>query len=135
MSSPNQTWSLFLTLWLRHKELFHQTAESFDLSPSMAAALLRLRHPRTMQQLARQLHCDKSNVTAISRRLTARKLATIAPDPDDARRKCLELTSAGRKLRADLKRKLTTPPATFDSLSPTERKQLHAILGKIAGDH
>jgi DNA-binding MarR family transcriptional regulator len=136
MSDAQDTWSLFLTLWLRHKETFHQIAEAHQLTPTMAGAVLRLGpEPLGMRELATRIHCHNSNVTMIAKRLQERKLATLTTDPSDARGKLLKLTAAGQRLRRQIKAELTTPPASFAKLTVTERSQLHHALALIADDH
>ena len=46
----------------------------FDLMPPQQMVLGLLDEPRTMGELAQQLHCDNSNITGIVDRLTERGL-------------------------------------------------------------
>src|SRR5215510_2570605 len=86
----------------RMQEHFQATTASFGLAPTDAKALLRLGDGISMRELAVELRCDASNVTAIADRLEARGLAVREPNPSDRRVKRLALTPDGEQAQAAL---------------------------------
>lgn len=114
------------------RRAFQMVAEEHGLTPAQARSILRLHEPTAMRALAEHLACDPSNVTGIADRLRVRGL--VEPSPGSDRRiKLLALTPKGRKLREAIQRELAEQTPSMTRLTPAERKQLVALLGKLSG--
>ena len=87
--------------------------------------------PVPMGEVAGALSCDASNVTGLVDRLEARGLVARQPSPADRRVKVLTLTAAGRRIRAVLIERLTSPPDTLGRLSAQEQRLLVDLLRRI----
>ena len=102
-----------------------------SLSMSQGKLIRELSRPQTQRELARRLHYDPSNITALADSLEARGLIERRPDASDRRFRLLALTPEGERLRATLEALLARPPHFLDRLSPAEQKQLLQLLTKI----
>ncbi len=107
---------------------FDCTLPRFDLMAQLE------RHPEglRMGELSRRLMVTGGNVTGITDQLVKEGLVTREAPPDDRRAFVVKLTPSGRKafLRmAELHESWVV--RLFDGLSPVERRQLHALLGKL----
>jgi trehalose-phosphatase len=83
-------------------------------------------------RLAEILHIHPSTLTGILERLEARGLVERRPDPRDARRAFLGLSSKGREL--DREREGTIEAAIYEALSQVSDRQIEAartVLGSI----
>jgi DNA-binding MarR family transcriptional regulator len=109
---------------------FLGVARELGLRPASFGALRTLDRPRTMSEIAAVLHCDNSNVTGIVDVLEEKGLATRRPSEADRRVKLIELTAAGRKVRARLTRAVAKPPAWVERLSEADRRALRDILAR-----
>ncbi len=71
------------------------------LTPAAARALHELDpdHPLPARDLAEQLRCDRSNVTALVDKLEQAGLVERRVDPTDRRQKTLVVTETGRRVR------------------------------------
>src|SRR6185437_4113906 len=96
-------------------------------------ALRFLDQPQPMGRMAELLHCDPSNVTGIVDTLEQRKLAKRKPSEADRRVKVVELTAAGKKLRARAFEEMYKPPAWIESLSAADQQKLRDILQRAGG--
>jgi DNA-binding MarR family transcriptional regulator len=132
MATPQTAWSHLLHLLMNQRGRFHQAAERHDLSAGMAFALLKLHRNPSMRALAETLHCDRSNVTGLVKRLEERKLVRRVPDPNDGRSWQVTLTPAGTRLRNSMKRDLGTPPPEMKKLSAAELRTLSSLLERLA---
>jgi DNA-binding MarR family transcriptional regulator len=102
-----------------------------DLSLSQGKLIRELAEPRSQRELARRLHYDPSNITALADSLEDRGLLERRGDPSDRRFRLLALTSAGERLRSSLEDRLAEPPAFLDRLTPSEQKHLLELLSKL----
>jgi DNA-binding MarR family transcriptional regulator len=102
-----------------------------SLSLSQGKLLRQLGEPQSQRELARRLHYDPSNITALADSLEERGLIERRPGAADRRFRLLALTPAGERLRATLEERLAEPPRFLDRLTPAEQKQLLHLLGKI----
>ncbi len=109
---------------------FLAVARELGLRPPAFGALKALDRPRTMSELATDLHCDNSNVTGIVDGLEEKGLATREPSPADRRVKLIALTAEGRRVRTRLIRAVEKPPAWVEGLSEADRRTLVEILGR-----
>lgn len=109
------------------------TARMADCSLSLSQGKLirELGKPQTQRELARRLHYDPSNITALADSLEARGLIERRADQSDRRFRLLALTPEGERLRAALEDLLAQPPHFMDRLTPAEQKQLLQLLAKI----
>ena len=102
-----------------------------SLSMSQGKLVRELARPQSQRELARRLHYDPSNITALADSLEARGLIERRPDASDRRFRLLALTPEGERLRALLEERLAEPPAFLDRLTPAQQKQLLQLLAKI----
>ncbi|MEX2622172.1 MAG: MarR family transcriptional regulator, partial [Acidimicrobiia bacterium] len=91
-------------------------------------ALLALKEPIPMSQLAEALSCDRSNITGLIDRLEQQDLVTRREDPADRRVKMLVLTAKGRKRRAQIQEHVWGRLPNAVGLTDTQLAQLGAIL-------
>ncbi|WP_052397979.1 MarR family winged helix-turn-helix transcriptional regulator [Streptomyces sp. NRRL F-5123] len=81
--------------------LFSAASRSQGLTPQQAQLLCFAQHMQpSFGELARLLHCDKTNVTGLADRLERRGLITREPDPHDRRLSRVHLTADGAALTA-----------------------------------
>jgi DNA-binding MarR family transcriptional regulator len=116
---------------LRHG--FNAIAAELDLPPAQALALVNLRDPAPMRDLADVLGCDASNVTGIVDGLERRGLVTRRPDPADRRVKHLVLTEEGRRRRDLLGTKAHGRAAALFDVPDADRRHLRDLLAAVAG--
>jgi len=87
-----------------------------------------------MGRMAELLRCDPSNVTGIVDALEERNLAERKPSEGDRRVKVVELTVAGKKLRARSIEEMYKPPAWIEALSAADQRKLRDILQRASGE-
>ncbi|TME47850.1 MAG: MarR family transcriptional regulator [Chloroflexi bacterium] len=102
-----------------------------SLSLSQGKLVRELAQPQSQRELARRLHYDPSNITALADSLESRGLIERRADASDRRFRLLALTPDGERLRVSLEERLAQPPNFLDRLTPTEQKQLLQLLAKI----
>jgi DNA-binding MarR family transcriptional regulator len=102
-----------------------------SLSLSQGKLIRELAQPQSQRELARRLHYDPSNITALADSLEARGLIERRPDASDRRFRLLALTPAGERLRTSLEKLLAHPPDFLDRLTLAEQKQLLQLLAKV----
>jgi DNA-binding MarR family transcriptional regulator len=107
---------------------FGSVAGELGVSALHARALIGLNEPAAMRDLAATLGCDKSHVTGIADGLERRGLVTREPDPHDRRIRQLVLTAEGRRVRAELRRRLVDDAPVLSRLTPDEDTQLRELL-------
>jgi DNA-binding MarR family transcriptional regulator len=121
-----EAWGLLVPLV--YPPRFIEIAHKLGVTPSLLGALRFLEQPQTMGKMAELLHCDPSNVTGIVDALEERKLAERKPSAADRRVKVVELTAAGKRLRARAAAEMYKPPAWIEGLSATDQRKLRDIL-------
>jgi MarR family transcriptional regulator, organic hydroperoxide resistance regulator len=102
-----------------------------SLSLSQGKLVRELARPKSQRELARRLHYDPSNITALADSLESRGLIERRADPSDRRFRLLALTPEGEQLRVSLEKRLAEPPHFLSRLTPGEQKQLLQLLAKI----
>ena len=118
----------------RQMEAHNQAiAAEFGLTGPQARLLVQLGDPVPMGQLAERLDCDPSNVTGLVDRLHARGLLERQVDEADRRVKLLTLTSAGRRLRAELEARLFAGRPLLARLSRGDQQALRDLLRRAVG--
>jgi DNA-binding MarR family transcriptional regulator len=113
------------------REDFTARVAECSLSLSQGKLVRELARPQSQRELARRLHYDPSNITALADSLEARGLIERRADASDKRFRLLALTPEGERLRAILEKRLAEPPNFLERLTPTEQKQLLQLLAKI----
>lgn len=122
---------LLLELVGRMHQHFAHVAAELGLTPPQMGVLKTLDDPSPMGRLATELHCDASNVTWMTDRLSERGLVERTQDPLDRRVKRLVLTEAGRKLRTDIERRLRAGVPGLHKLSMEQRATLERLLERM----
>ena len=102
-----------------------------SLSLSQGKLVRELAKPQSQRELARRLHYDPSNITALADSLEARGLVERRTDASDRRFRLLALTPEGERVRASLELLLAQPPHFLDRLTLPEQKQLLQLLAKV----
>ena len=105
-----------------------------NITPTQYSSMVKLNEYKELSQnlLGRLVGMDKATMQGVVRRLKERGLVDSRPDPGDARRTLLSLTTDGQKL---VNRLLLNGPAvsreTLKPLSSQEQKQLLDLLSRI----
>jgi DNA-binding MarR family transcriptional regulator len=87
--------------------------------------------PSTVQALRERLGLDSGYLSRLLRRLETDGLVEVAPDPDDRRRRIVDLTAAGRARWDDLERRSEERARLLvDPLTPRQRERLAAALAE-----
>jgi len=102
-----------------------------SLSLSQGKLVRELAKPQSQRELARRLHYDPSNITALADSLEARGLVERRTDASDRRFRLLALTPEGERVRASLELLLAQPPHFLDRLTLPEQKHLLQLLAKV----
>src|SRR4051794_40422770 len=102
----------------------------YGLKPPQFFALNALDEPAPMSSIANVLRCDRSAVTWITDRLEERGYVERRSDPKDRRVKLLSLTDEGRRVREEIRARLSMPPAALLRLSSAEQRTLRDLLRK-----
>jgi MarR family transcriptional regulator, lower aerobic nicotinate degradation pathway regulator len=106
-----------------------------NITPTQYSSMVKLNEYNELSQnlLGRLVGMDKATMQGVVRRLKERGLVDSRPDPGDARRTLLSLTTEGNRLVAKL---LLNGPAvsreTLKPLSQQEQRQLLDLLSRIA---
>ena len=120
----------------------HQRASSIfqvgigdpNITPTQYSSMVKLNEYNELSQnlLGRLVGMDKATMQGVVRRLKERGLVDSRPDPGDARRTLLSLTTEGNRLVTKL---LLNGPAvsreTLKPLSQQEQRQLLDLLSRI----
>ncbi|WP_213450872.1 MarR family winged helix-turn-helix transcriptional regulator [Rhizomonospora bruguierae] len=103
------------------------------LTPAAARALAKLDPDRPIpsRDLAAQLECDRSNVTALVDKLEQLGLVERRTDPADRRVKTLVVTAAGRSTRQAVEAVLSDH-RLLAGLRDAELRTLHELAMKIS---
>ncbi len=120
-----------LHAWKTVKHAMEEFAAEHDLTLQQLAVLYQLTAEDhvLMGTLAKQMHCDASNITGMADRLQSLGLLTRRELPEDRRAKQLSITSHGRKLIENLLPRLPSG-LSLDKLTSTELQALHGLLAK-----
>jgi DNA-binding MarR family transcriptional regulator len=118
----------------RATSVFQSMIGDDEITPTQYSSLVKLLEHEELSQnrLGRLVAMDKATTQGVVRRLKARELLTSRPDPGDARRVLLKLTTAGRRLTEqlaangpDVSREILKP------LPPAQQKMLVELLRRI----
>ncbi|MGQ0585373.1 MAG: MarR family winged helix-turn-helix transcriptional regulator [Reyranella sp.] len=118
----------------RASAIFQVSIGDPNITPTQYSSLVKLNEYTELSQnlLGRLVGMDKATMQGVVRRLKERGLVDSRPDPGDARRTLLSLTSEGQRLVNKL---LINGPAvsreTMKPLTAQEQRQLLELLAKI----
>lgn len=118
----------------RASAIFQVSIGDPNITPTQYSSLVKLNEYTELSQnlLGRLVGMDKATMQGVVRRLKERGLVDSRPDPGDARRTLLSLTTEGQRLVNKL---LINGPAvsreTMKPLSAQEQRQLLELLSKI----
>ncbi|PWU46169.1 MarR family transcriptional regulator [Micromonospora globispora] len=103
------------------------------LTPAAARALHELDPDRPLpaRDLAEQLRCDRSNVTALVDKLEQAGLVERRVDPTDRRQKTLVVTEAGRRMR-DRVHQVMSDSRLLGGLTTDELATLSQLVWKVS---
>ena len=129
-TAHEQSWQLILDLFFRQRGRMLAIAQEFGLAPQQAIAIKLLDRERgtPMNELAKTLHCDNSNVTGIADRLEAHGLIERRACPKDRRVKTLVLTEKGAEIQAAYASRLGAVPPDLKTLSDADAATLLEIM-------
>jgi DNA-binding MarR family transcriptional regulator len=117
----------------RAKADFAEAVAPFGLPVHLARALLLLTDPMPMRDLACQLRCDRSYITALADKLADRGLLERVPG-EDRRIKLLALTDAGEALRDEISAAAAEQSMVLHRLTDDQRATLTPLLETLIGD-
>ena len=118
----------------RASAIFQVSIGDPNITPTQYSSLVKLNEYTELSQnlLGRLVGMDKATMQGVVRRLKERGLVDSRPDPGDARRTLLSLTTEGQRLVNKL---LINGPAvsreTMKPLTAPEQRQLLELLSKI----
>jgi MarR family transcriptional regulator, organic hydroperoxide resistance regulator len=110
---------------------FTDRVSECNLSLSQGKLIRELARPQSQRELARRLHYDPSNITALADSLEGRGLLERRADATDRRFRLLALTPDGERLRSLLEERLAKPPAFLNRLTVAEQEKLLKLLSKL----
>jgi len=119
----------------RASAIFQVSIGDPNITPTQYSSMVKLNEYTELSQnlLGRLVGMDKATMQGVVRRLKERGLVDSRPDPGDARRTLLSLTTEGQRLVNKL---LINGPAvsreTMKPLTAQEQRQLLELLAKIA---
>ncbi|MCF8532264.1 MAG: MarR family winged helix-turn-helix transcriptional regulator [Reyranella sp.] len=119
----------------RASAIFQVSIGDPNITPTQYSSLVKLNEYSELSQnlLGRLVGMDKATMQGVVRRLKERGLVDSRPDPGDARRTLLSLTTEGQRLVNKL---LINGPAvsreTLKALNAQEQRQLLDLLSRIA---
>ena len=125
-------WSRLFPLFIGKRDSFFRAMGEHGLTPPHGMALTMLVDgPRRMRDIADQMVCDASYVTAIVDRLEELGLATRQPSATDRRVKEIALTTKGKAAAAEIQGAMSAAPAALGALSEDDLETLETILAKL----
>jgi DNA-binding MarR family transcriptional regulator len=125
-----EAWALFMDLFGSDRPRMLDIQAEYGLKPPQFFALNALDEPQPMSHIAEMLRCDRSAVTWITDRLEERGYVERLADERDRRVKLLALTDEGRRVREDIRGRLSIPPAALTRLTGAEQRTLRDLLRK-----
>ena len=116
----------------RLREQFDITLPRFDVLAQLDAAARTEVPGLTMSELSRRLMVTNGNLTGLVERLAQERLVSRVASATDRRTQIVRLTAAGKRaLDAMTPAHERWIEELFAHLSPTERSQMHALLGRL----
>ena len=128
----NEAWTALMSLFVdRRDEMFRVLGDNGLTPPHGHALSVLLEEPQRMSDIASFMNCDASYITALVDRLEEQSMVERTPNPADRRVKLIALTDVGRKVAAEIRAVMTTPPAELRKLSKADRAALADLLAKV----
>jgi MarR family transcriptional regulator, lower aerobic nicotinate degradation pathway regulator len=118
----------------RASAIFQMNIGDPNITPTQYSSMVKLYEHTELSQnlLGRLVGMDKATMQGVVRRLKDRGLVDSRPDPGDARRTLLSLTTNGQR---SVERMILNGPAvsreTLKPLNPNEQRVLQELLAKI----
>jgi DNA-binding MarR family transcriptional regulator len=118
----------------RASAIFQVSIGDPNITPTQYSSMVKLNEYNELSQnlLGRLVGMDKATMQGVVRRLKDRGLVDSRPDPGDARRTLLSLTTEGQRTVQKL---LINGPSvsreTLKPLNPAEQRQLLELLSRI----
>ena len=129
----NLAWRRLMVLFHSKRDELFQLMRDHNLTPPHGLALGSLAMgPRRMRDLADEMNCDASYITAIVDRLEDEGLAVRTADPTDRRVKVIALTPRGLEVGAAITAVFATPPPQLQGLTAAERAEFGRLIAKVA---
>jgi DNA-binding MarR family transcriptional regulator len=125
-----EAWQLCMDLFGADRPRMIDIQAEYGLKPPQFFALQALDEPVPMSSVANVLRCDRSAVTWITDRLEERGYVERRSDERDRRVKLLALTDEGRRVREEIRARLSTPPEALTRLTRAEQRALRDLLRK-----
>src|SRR5471032_2263989 len=118
----------------RASSIFQMSIGDPNITPTQYSSMVKLNEYRELSQnlLGRLVGMDKATMQGVVRRLKDRGLVDSRPDPGDARRTLLSLTTEGQRIVNKLL--LNGPAVSRETLKPltsAEQRQLLDLLSRI----
>jgi len=118
----------------RASSIFQLNIGDPNITPTQYSSMAKLAEYGELSQnlLGRLVGMDKATMQGVVRRLKERGLVDSRPDPGDARRTLLSLTTEGQRVTAKLM--MNGPGVSRETLRPlsqNEQRQLIDLLNKI----
>jgi DNA-binding MarR family transcriptional regulator len=131
----DQAWPSLVGLIMQQRWRWAEVAEQLGITQAGLRGLLAIDpdQPRSMGDLARELNCDRSYVTAIVDDLERAGLAERQVAPADRRVKTIALTPAGGRALRTVQDSLMRPPAELAALTTAQQRTLANLVRKAAG--
>jgi DNA-binding MarR family transcriptional regulator len=131
----DQAWPALVGLIMQQRWRWAEVADQLGVSQAGLRGLLAVDpdQPRSMGDLARELNCDRSYVTAIVDDLERAGLAERRVALEDRRVKTIALTPAGGRALQTVRDSLMKPPAEFAALTAAQQRTLASLVRKAVG--
>ena len=131
----DQAWPALVGLIMQQRWRWAEVADQLGISQAGLRGLLAVDpdQPRSMGDLARELNCDRSYVTAIVDDLERAGLAERRVAPEDRRVKTIALTPAGGRALQTVRESLMKPPAELAALTAAQQRTLASLVRKAVG--
>ena len=131
----DRAWPALVGLIMQQRWRGAEVAEQLGISQAGLRGLLAVDpdQPRSMGDLARELNCDRSYVTAIVDDLERAGLAERRVAPQDRRVKTIALTPAGGRALQTVRESLMKPPAELAALTAAQQRTLASLVRKAVG--
>lgn len=132
----DQAWPALVDLISQQRWRWAEVAERLGVSPAGLRGLLAIDpdQPRSMGELARELNCDRSYVTAIVDDLERVGMAERRVSTHDRRVKTIALTPDGSRALHTVRDVLIKPPPELSALTPAQQRTLAKLIRKATGE-
>lgn len=125
-----EAWTHLMDIFAAVRPRMIDVPAEYGLKPPQFFALQALDTPVPMSRIADVLRCDRSAVTWITDRLEERGYVERRADERDRRVKLLALTDEGRRVRQEIRDRMSAPPEHLQRLSASEQRELRDLLRK-----